>query len=144
MAIIAKSGSGLWTPTAAFATPGDSSIAYTTQTGTWTRVQDRVMLDFFLNFTPTIGTASGNLVIGGLPFAMADTSVIVGSVLFVTGNFAFPAGRSQAFLNAQSSTLLRISTHGTDASQSQITATEVNTGESHQMRGALVYRTDAD
>ena len=83
---------GTWTPTISFATPGTSSIAYSTQIGRYTRVGDLVYLDFQIIFTPTLGTASGALLIGGLPFAAASAGPQAGMVGSVGSNLSWTAG----------------------------------------------------
>lgn len=65
--------SGTWTPTLGFATPGDESVIFSVQFGSWSRIGDVVTAIFNLvtsTFTHT--TASGNIEIGGLPFASAN------------------------------------------------------------------------
>jgi len=60
---------GTWTPVLSFQTPGDLSVAYTTQVGTYTKIGNRVILQGFVftsSFTHT--TASGFLRINGIPF----------------------------------------------------------------------------
>jgi len=71
--ITMTSTTGTWTPTLGFATPGDESVIFSTQFGSWSRDGDLVMAIFNLvtsTFTHT--TASGNIEIGGLPFASAN------------------------------------------------------------------------
>jgi hypothetical protein len=65
---------GTWTPTMAFATPGNSSIVLSSQIGHYTRIGRMVILTFQLvtsTFTHT--TASGNMTISGLPFTANAT-----------------------------------------------------------------------
>lgn len=60
---------GTWTPTMAFATPGDSNIVLSSQIGHYTRIGRWVYLTFqLITSTFTHTTASGNLTISGLPF----------------------------------------------------------------------------
>lgn len=71
--ITMTSTTGTWTPTLGFATPGDESIIFSIQFGSWSRDGDLVMAMFNLvtsTFTHT--TASGNIEIGGLPFTSAN------------------------------------------------------------------------
>lgn len=59
-----------WTPVLTFVTPGDLSVTYSTQTGTYTRYGRMVVATFNIAtsaFTHT--TASGNLNVTGLPFS---------------------------------------------------------------------------
>lgn len=65
---------GTWTPVLTFATPGDLSVAYSTQAGSYTKVGRQVMLSFFVvtsTFTHT--TASGEIRLTGVPFTAAAT-----------------------------------------------------------------------
>jgi hypothetical protein len=60
---------GTFTPTLTWGTPGDEVIAYTTQSGIYTRIGDFVHASVYLvtsTFTHT--TAAGNLLISSLPF----------------------------------------------------------------------------
>lgn len=62
---------GTFTPTFSFATPGTLSVSYTTQTGQYTRIGNLIFIAITLQCTPTLGTASGQLRIEGLPFTSA-------------------------------------------------------------------------
>lgn len=76
---------GTWTPVLTFATPGNQSIAYTTQVGTYTKIGRLVTIQFeILTSTFTHTTASGNLQVTGLPFTSLSTtgSGTVGSLLW--------------------------------------------------------------
>ncbi|RVE92451.1 hypothetical protein CN235_18050 [Sinorhizobium meliloti] len=59
---------GTFTPTAAFATVGTSTWAYSAQSGRYWVDGDRCFVEISVVMTPTIGTGSGNLRIGGLPY----------------------------------------------------------------------------
>lgn len=59
---------GTFTPTLTFATPGNLSVAYTTQSGRYVRYRDHVHVQGRLVCTPTFSTASGELRVSGLPF----------------------------------------------------------------------------
>lgn len=56
-----------FTPTVDFATPGDRTISYATQTGAYTRVGGQTCFWESLTFTPTYTTAAGNLLISFPP-----------------------------------------------------------------------------
>lgn len=69
---VAKSR-GLWTPALTFATPGTLSVSYGTQLGAWIAFDEAVLLIMALvtsAFTP--GTASGAMLVTGLPFPAAN------------------------------------------------------------------------
>lgn len=59
---------GSWTPAITYTTPGDLSVAYTTQIGRYVKIGRLVFLKGVITFTPTFTTASGELRITGLPF----------------------------------------------------------------------------
>lgn len=54
-------------PTITFVTPGDLSVAYTTQKLYYSRIGSIVTVSFTLQFTPTFTTASGALIISNIP-----------------------------------------------------------------------------
>jgi len=61
-----------WTPVITFATPGNLSVSYLTQYGNYTRTGNRIRAEFHLTTsTFTHSTASGDLLITGLPYANA-------------------------------------------------------------------------
>ncbi len=72
-----------WTATFTFATPGDLSVVYVAQTGYYTRIGSVVYYQCVFACTPTFTTASGNMIIGGLP--LAGIVQVPGSILVVEG-----------------------------------------------------------
>jgi len=63
---------GTWTPALSYATPGTLSVAYSNQTGRYTRIGRIVHLAFDIRLSAfTKGTASGALIITGIPVAMS-------------------------------------------------------------------------
>lgn len=66
---------GTFTPVITFATPGDLSVAYTTQVGEYTKIGQDVRVSVnILTSTFTHTTASGNLHITGHPFTSKNVS----------------------------------------------------------------------
>lgn len=66
---------GIWTPTFTFATPGDLAKTFSIQNAYYTKIGRMVSVSFAMvtsAFTHT--TASGNLLITGLPFTAVDDS----------------------------------------------------------------------
>jgi hypothetical protein len=59
---------GTFTPTLTFSTPGDLSVAYTKQVGRYTRIGNRVFINLEIRCTPTFTTASGQMLLPGLPY----------------------------------------------------------------------------
>ena len=66
---------GIWTPAITFSTPGDLSVTYTFQKGSYTKIGDTVTVLFRLTTTTfTHTTAAGALRITGLPFTASNTN----------------------------------------------------------------------
>ena len=67
---------GTWTPVLTAQTPGDLSVAYSTQSGRYTRIGNLVTAEFtIVTSTYTHSTASGTLRVAGLPFTPANADV---------------------------------------------------------------------
>lgn len=117
---------GTWTPTVTFATPGTLNVVYTTQTGRYTKVGNMVALSWSLltaTFTP--GTASGNFLIQGIPFATVAASGATG-VGGSIGGMGFDAGFTFAAITtaAAGSASLLTSQCGSDKTPTTMTATQ--------------------
>lgn len=82
-----------FTPLFSFVTPGDLSVSYATQTGSYSIMGPAIYVVINLFFTPTFSTASGNIIITGFPFSSS------GEFGFTTGNLnaniTWPAGVTQ-------------------------------------------------
>jgi hypothetical protein len=64
---------GTWTPVLSFQTPGNLSVAYTSQVGSYTKIGNRVVLQgFIVTSTFTHTTASGYMRINGIPFNVSS------------------------------------------------------------------------
>jgi hypothetical protein len=131
---------GTWTPALAYATPGTSSWATTTAVGFYTRLLDRVLFNFLYVGTPTNGTASGNLVLSGLPVtanATANTGtkfeVEIGPFTsagsFINGSVS--AGTTQA--------VFRASTSGSGAQPATLAVAAITTGVALRIQGTGQY-----
>ena len=63
---------GQFTPVLTAATPGTMSVSGGTTRGSYTRIGNRVFVDIaFVGVTVSLGTASGEIIISGLPYAAA-------------------------------------------------------------------------
>lgn len=131
---------GTWTPALTFATPGDLSVAYTAQVGSWTKQGRLVTVTCVLvtsSFTFT--TASGNLQITGLPFTSDATTNFTnyGSLRFggVT-KVGFTSGN--AVLAANSSTItLHLS--GSAVAPANILAADTPTAGTVDLRFTMTF-----
>ena len=131
---------GSWTPTLTFTTPGNLAVAYSLQWGRYTKIGRLVVASFAIQTsTFTFTTASGNLVINGIPFSSANDPNyrVYGPLLFqgVTKagftNFTtgFSGNASQIFVAAS----------GSAQTQSFVTSADTTTGGSVSLIGTIPY-----
>ncbi len=128
---------GSWTPGITFATPGNLNVTYGTASGNYTRVGNVVTVSFYLAFTATYTTASGNVQITGLP--VQSGSYCIGTFIDTDG-IAFPTGCTQAALYAQSGySVLSVNAQGSGTSVANFTTTQVTSGISRIWIGSITY-----
>ena len=86
---------GQFSPTFSFETPGDLSLsAYASQEGYYWRVGPLLHFTLRLEVTPTFSTASGDVVIGGLPYPCVSGDVFLCAAQLSNANVTFPTGRT--------------------------------------------------
>jgi hypothetical protein len=129
-----------WTPSVSFTTPGNLSVAYSVQSGTWYKIGNLVYVSFVIqtsSFTWT--TSSGSFVINGLPLSQsASVQVSEGTVEFQ--GITTPVGYTHYVLNnVPSSNQLSLRACGSGQTIVQIGTTAVPTGSSLLLRGSIVY-----
>jgi hypothetical protein len=131
--------SGSFTPTPSFATAGTSSFAYTTQTGAYVcSAPGVVTVGVQLVFTPTIGTGSGTLLVGGLPYAMTG-GPWSGSVGSMAG--AWTGWTGQAVVAFNDSTHVRVNYFaGPGASTSSLAQSNMTSGSAHTLVFSITYQ----
>ncbi len=139
-ALSTYSGLTAWTPVFTFSTPGDLSVAYTAQSGQYSRIGNIVIAIFTLNCTPTFTTASGAFQITGLPFAsnVAAGNNAIGSV--VESAVIYPAARTvlNIYLSPNSQ-IINMYASGTAAAVTQITTANFTTGVAVLINGSITY-----
>lgn len=128
---------GTWTVVLTFVTPGNLALTYTTQSGEYTKVGNRVMCTYdVVTATFTHTTASGNLQLTGLPFTIAARS-------FGTANFQ---GITKASYTAFSprftagDVLLTVAAAGSGVPALSVTAADMPTGGTIVLQGAATFR----
>lgn len=132
---------GSWTPALSFATPGNLSISYTVQEGEYTKIGNRVDAHFAINpatFTHT--TASGDLQISGLPFAVGSGY----SFARFQGGLRFGGITKATYTNftvdaTAGNSFLIISAGGSGVAASTVTAADVPSGGTVVLRGSVTY-----
>ena len=98
------SGQVSWTPVATFATPGNLSVSYSAQSGSYLIVGKHCWINLDLRFTPTYTTAAGALQITGFPLTVSNISNPgYGGILVQNG---FPGGVVTAFTYPASTTFI--------------------------------------
>jgi hypothetical protein len=131
---------GSWTPALSFLTPGNLSIAYSSQTGNYTKVGRIVTADFLIQtstFTHT--TASSSAIITGLPFTVAnDAGFPVGALQW---QGITKAGYTNAYVvPSQNTTQMFIGMSGSGQSAATIVASDMPSGGTVLLRGSVTYR----
>lgn len=127
-------------PTLALANPGSSSFAFTVQTGRFELRGSLAYVEINLAFTPTVGTGSGNLRIGGLPMAAASALNVVG---LIETNAAFSSWNSRVELVPtvqNGTTYLEIRGLAAGVGTSPIGAGNLSDGVAHTLKLAGHYR----
>ncbi len=135
---------GTWTPVIAPATPGTWSVSYATQLGYYLRIGKLMFVRFQLNFTPTVGTGSGDLQIGGLP-AIADGPAMGATFCSIVPNninlrWVWPGAPSQLAVSVGGGVNYMILTalkSGTAAAN--LSPANLTDGQSHSIRAAGWY-----
>ncbi len=129
-----------FTPSMTFATPGDLSLASVSATGQYTRTGNRVLFSLNYTATPTFTTASGNFRLTGLPFAAAD-GLDGGAVSLVSGNFVWPAARTQlAWNSVAAQTYLELVGLGSAVNGTNLASTNLTSGVASQVHISGNYR----
>jgi len=124
---------GISVPTVALTTPGTSSIAYTTQTCSYTKIGNVVTFVLTLNFTPTIGTGSGNLIIAtNLPANPGTITPL--SVAAMNSSWSWPASRTMVCATIGTTGSISIEGDGSGASAATFGATNLTGGVGHVIR----------
>lgn len=130
---------GTWTPTLTFATPGDLSVSYSTQTGVQTRIGNLIVASFTVIGTPTYTTASGQLQIGGLTVAASQTND-TGSLGAQSVGITYPAGCTKiCFVTTATATTLSFVGMGSVTASVALTTANAPTAVAITFAGTIVY-----
>ena len=116
-----------FTPTFSFATPGDLSVSYATQAGSYLFIGNMCFVSYVLVCTPTFTTASGAAQFLGLP-ATSATSCALG-VSAKSSNITFPASCTQisAFVTSPNNFFSLVS-FGTSTGTTTLTTANFTSG----------------
>lgn len=129
---------GTWTPVLSFATPGDVSVAYSNQAGTYTKKGREISLHFNITtstFTHT--TASGNLVINGVPFTANATMIFTGALVWRGITKATYTDVSSVISGGTTSVTFQAC--GSGVTNALVVAADTPTGGTVTLRGGVTY-----
>lgn len=130
---------GSWTPTFTFATPGDLSVSYSTQTGSYTRIGNIIVVNFSLTCTPTYTTASGQASIVGLPVVALLTND-TGSLGAQSVGITYPAGCTKlTFVTTASANTLSLVASGSVTASTAVGTAQMLTTISVSLSGSITY-----
>jgi hypothetical protein len=123
---------GTWTPTLATDGTNFTSVTYdaSNTTGKYTKIGNTVYFNGLVRTTAvTVGSASGNVVIGGLPFSAAVSSIRSAISLSEAGRFgAWTTSPSSAGVDTLNITLMKLASLG--GAESALAVADVDTGSS--------------
>lgn len=139
-ALATYSGLTAWTPVFTFATPGDLSVSYALQAGSYSRIGNLVTISFNVICTPTFTTSSGVLRITGLPFTSNAATGNYATGPLIASAITFTAGKTFAVLEVDPGVnYLTIYQTGSATATSQVTTANVVTGVAVTIAGSLTY-----
>ena len=128
-----------WTPVFTFSSPGNLTTSYSIQTGTYTKVGNLVMATFVMTVTPTYTTATGNILITGLPFASNSSNGNI-FIPICTSTMTYPAGVSSPLaLLTPGSPIINIYGGGSAISFTPFTVLNAVSGTSVALSGTITY-----
>jgi hypothetical protein len=136
--------SGVWTPTFSFSTPGDLSVDYHVQVGTYLRIGNDVFLTAYLEFTPTHTTASAGARLADVPFVIDADSL--GDLSFTTNGGstmpAYPSGVTELMLLVSASAEALVFGGRGSSTASNVGATQLTSGVRRSVRANCFYKAD--
>jgi hypothetical protein len=130
---------GTWTPVLTCGTPGDLSVSYSTQVGTYSRIGSRVILNFnIITSAFSYTTASGNVKISGLPFTANGTA---GYGYYGSVNFSgFTGVGYTQMVSSANGANLNMLVMGSGIGSGISTISQWPTGGSVVLRGTVIYQ----
>jgi hypothetical protein len=129
-----------WTPTLVGTGTSGTGQTYLIQVGTYEQVGRQVTARFHIQ-TSSVGTAAGNVQIGGLPVAAANTANDHGTCMITFHNFPLAASNFGIVgFVTPNTTLASLFTGVATASDAALTITQYNTVTS-EMIGVCFYHT---
>lgn len=132
---------GTWTPQLTFANPGDLSVSYAAQNGTYLRIGDFVHATFeIVTSVFSHSTSTGDLRIDALPFpSFNETGNLATGDLRWAGINKINYSQVNTFISANSS-YIRLQASGMGQNNTTITASHAASGGTVLLVGSIGYR----
>lgn len=138
---VAYEAATAWTPVLTFATPGDLNVAYTTQVADATKLGDTVRATFnIVTSTFTHTTASGNVIITGLPYTSANVTGLVHRCAVVWRGVTKANYTDAVASLSPNASQLGIVQSGDAQTPANVTAADMPTTGTVQFSGTIIYR----
>jgi hypothetical protein len=115
---------GTWAPVVTFGVPGDLSVMYSVQTGTYYKIGNLVTITINLSFTPTYTTAAGVFYISGIPNTPIENTI--GSFASIDA-LTFPTSATQLYAAFLPDSTIRVWGTGSGITQTGLEVGEVPT-----------------
>ncbi len=125
-------------PVVTFATNGDLSVSYATQSGVYTKIGTQVTYTFALTFTPTYTTSSGNLQIS-LPFPTYTPTVSAFGSVFVQSPTWPSVSGSLCIVADPNTSVVRILQSRSGTTGAAFGATNFTSGVQYIISGSITY-----
>lgn len=130
---------GTWIPVLMFATPGDLTVVYAAQIGTYTKVGRLVTATFsIVTSTFTHTTASGAVLISGLPFTCAASHHFIGTMI-AAGIIKATYTQFTPRVRDTFGTQIEVTAQGSGVASANVVSTDMPTGGTVNFRGTLTY-----
>jgi hypothetical protein len=127
-----------WTPTLTSTTPGNLAVTYATRVGDYTKIGRQVFVTFVINTSAfTWTTATGDLILTGLPFASAGVSQISGCLDWAGITKAGYTQLSPVVVNG--ATQLLVLASGSGLARSTVKITEMPSAGTVFLSGQISY-----
>lgn len=135
-----------WTPIITLQTPGSSSFSHGLQIGAYEKLDKLIIANFRLSVSAwSLGSGSGAVFLGGLPFEIAPFGILNGFVSQYT-NITLPAGYTQLGLNANPGssgfTTCNLAASGSAQNGSLALLSTSALGTGFMLSGCVTYLTD--
>jgi hypothetical protein len=128
-----------FSPTITFAVPGDLAVTYTTRVGRSMQKGNLCTVTFALTTSSyTFTTASGNLLVTGLPVA-ATSAVMISAGAIIFGGITKATYTNFVCRKDSSSTSLSFQASGSAVGASFVSAADTTSGTTLNLNGSITY-----